>query len=166
MRTVIVEELTREAFAPFGWYADMINPDTTKIGAKPIEFFRDMLQEDMGSGPIVSFSTCRVEKRDLVIDVSEYHSSTGEGCMALDNDIYFHVAPATPVDERCPLDEIRVFRAPKGMMVVVRPGVWHHAPFTVNDDPASALIVLPERTYANDCIVEELSGDDQIKIEV
>jgi hypothetical protein len=34
---------------------------------------------------------------------------------------------------------------------------------TVNDSPANALIVLPERTYANDCEVIELGAD---KVEI
>jgi ureidoglycolate lyase len=36
---------------------------------------------------------------------------------------------------------------------------------TVNDKPANVLIVLPERTYANDCAVVELAEADRIKIE-
>jgi ureidoglycolate lyase len=39
-----------------------------------------------------------------------------------------------------------------------------NAPFTVGDDPANVLIVLPERTYANDCVVVELDPDDQIQV--
>ncbi|HEY66300.1 MAG TPA: DUF4867 family protein [Caldilineae bacterium] len=165
MRTVKVSELSLESFSPFGFYANLINPDQEKIGAPPIEFFRDMIQQDLGGAPVVSFSVCRVEPRDLVIDVTEYHTATGEGILPLDNDVLIHVGPATPPDE-IPLDKIKVFRVPQGTMVVLRPGVWHHAPFTINDAPANVLIVLPERTYANDCEVFELTGDDRIKIEL
>jgi hypothetical protein len=34
----------------------------------------------------------------------------------------------------------------------------------VNGDPANVLIVLPERTYANDCIVVVHEPEDQIQI--
>jgi ureidoglycolate lyase len=162
---VQVRELSTDAFLPYGFYADLIDPDRTKIGAAPIEFYRDMVQQDLGGASIVSFSTCRVEKRDPVIDVTEYHSSTGEGTLPLDNDVLIHVAPASPVGAGVPMDQIEVFRVPKGTMVVLRPGVWHHAPITVNDDPANVLIALPERTYANDCEVVEL-GEDKIRVEV
>jgi ureidoglycolate lyase len=165
MRTVKVEELSVEAFQPFGAYGALIDPTTEKLGAPPIEFFRDMVSLDLGGAAIASLSTCRVEKRDLVIDVTEYHSRTGEGCLALDNDVLMHVGPATPNDAPVPLEKIRVFRVPKGTVVVLRPGVWHHAPFTVNDDPANVLIVLPERTYANDCVVIELDEADRLRIE-
>jgi len=166
MRTVKVEDLSVEEFLPFGFYANLIDPEAEKIGAAPIEFFRDMVQQDLGGASIASFSTCRVEKRDPTIDVAECHSLSGEGILPLDNDVLIHVGPATPPDSGVPLDKIRVFRVPKGTMVVLRPGTWHHAPFTVNDDPANVLIVLPERTYANDCEVLELEEADKIRIEM
>ena len=163
MRSVGVEELFAEAFGQFGQFARMVDPETERIGAAPIEFFRDMAQQTL-TGPMVSFSTCRVEKRDLVIDVTEYHSSTGEVTLPLDNDVLIHVGPATPPQADVPLDKFRVFRIPKGTLVSLRPGVWHHAPFTVNDEPANVLIALPERAYANDCTVVELKPDSQIAI--
>jgi ureidoglycolate lyase len=165
MRTTKIEELSVEEFLPFGFYAHHIDPDTEKMGAAPIEFFRDMVQLNLGGVSIASFSTCRVEKRDLVIDVTEYHTGTGEGILPLDNDILIHVGPATPADSDVPLDKIRVFRVPQGTMVALRPGVWHHAPFTANDEPANVLIVLPERTYANDCRVISLDEADQIRVQ-
>jgi ureidoglycolate lyase len=165
MRTVQVRELSVDAFLPFGFYANLVDPDSEVIGTVPIEFYRDMVQQDLGGTSMASFSTCRVEKRELTIDVTEYHSATGEGILPLDNDVLIHVAPASPVGTDVPLEKIQVFRVPKGTMVVLRPGVWHHAPFTVNDDPANVLIVLPERTYANDCGVVVL-GEDKVKIEM
>jgi ureidoglycolate lyase len=165
MRSVKVEELSAGEFVQYGSFAGLIDPTTEKIGAPPVEFYRDAVQQDLGSATTVSFSTCRVEKRDMVVDVSEYHTSTGEGILPLDNDVLIHVGPATPNGAPVPLDKIRVFRVPRGTMVTLKPGVWHHAPITVNDDPANVLIVLPERTYANDCTVVELSGDDRIRVE-
>jgi ureidoglycolate lyase len=166
MRTVKVEELSAEKFLPFGFYASLINPDAERLGAPPIEFFRDMAQQDLGTASIASFSTCKVEKRAPVIDVTEYHSTTGETILPLDNDILIHVGPATAPGAGVPLDKIRAFRVPRGTVIVLRPGVWHHAPFTVNDDPANVLIVLPERTYANDCKVFALEEADRIAVEM
>lgn len=165
MRKVKVEELTVEKFAPFGSYANLINPDTEKLGAPPIEFFRDMALQDCGNCGLPAFSTCRVEKRPFIIDISEYHNHTGEATLPLDNDILIHVGPATPADD-IPVDKFKVFRIPKGTVAILRPGVWHHAPFTVDENPANVLIVLPERTYANDCIACPLEEKDQIEIEM
>ncbi|MEI6972711.1 MAG: ureidoglycolate lyase [bacterium] len=165
MRTVKVRELTVEGFLPFGTFATMVNPSATRIGAKPVEFFRDMVQQGLGADGAASFSTCRVEKRALVVDVTEYHTAASEGILPLDNDVLIHVAPATPPDGRVPVESMAVFRVPKGTMVVIRPGVWHHAPFTVNERPANVLIVLPERAYANDCHVYQLKGKDRVTIQ-
>jgi len=166
MRSVAMEELSAEKFLPFGSYARLIDPNTERIGSSPIEFFRDMLQQSLGCAADPSFSACRVAKRDLVIDVTEYHNFTGEGILPLDNDVLIHVGPATPPDSSPPLDKIKVFRVPRGTMVALRPGVWHHAPFTINDSPANVLIVLPERTYANDCVTIEIPEADRIAIEI
>lgn len=165
MRKTGVRTLSAEAFLPYGRFANLVNPDAERIGTPPIEFFRDMVQQELGAAGSASFSTCRVEKRDPVIDVSEYHSHVAEGILPLDNDILIHVAPATACDGVVPVERIVVFRVPLGTLVVLRPGVWHHAPFTANDRPANVLIVLPERTYANDCHVHQLGEDDRVRIE-
>ena len=119
---------------------------------------------DIGNASKVCLSTCRVLKRPPVVDVTEFHTSCGEGMLALDGDALIHVAPASAGAEP-PLDDIEIFRVPQGMAVAVRPGVWHHAPFAYNTDCLNMLIVLPERTYANDCVVVELGKEDQIAIE-
>lgn len=164
MRKVKGRDLSVEEFLPYGRYANLIDPSCEKLGTPPVEFFRDMVQQELGAASSASFSTCRVEKREMVVDVTEYHTSTAEGILPLDNDILIHVAPATPRDGNVPVDKIVVFRVPKGTMVVLRPGVWHHAPFSVNDAPANVLIVLPERTYANDCEVFELKEKDRVHV--
>lgn len=142
-----------EGFAPFGSYAQMINPSATKFGAPPIEFFRDMVQLELGQGA-PSFSVCRVEPRPLLIDITEYHSHTGEGILPLDADVLLHFATAT--GNGVVPEAFRVFRVPCGTFVAIRPGVWHHAPFALAERAANVLIVLPERTYANDCVVLRL----------
>lgn len=164
MSSVRIEELTLEAFKPFGTFATMINPDAECIGKNPVKFYRDMVPLAI-SHPrsLPSFSVCRVEKRPLVIDVTEMHTYTAEGNLPLDADALIHVAPATP-NGVVPTDKIRVFRVPQGTFVTMNPGVWHHAPFPYKADVVNMLIVLPERTYANDCLVVELKKGDHIKI--
>ena len=163
-RIVKVKELTRENFAKYGDYVDLLAPNGVKIGNEPIEFYRDMIQMHLGDGSVLpSFSICKVDNRPAVIDVTEYHSYAMEGNIPLDGDTYMHFAKATPTSEP-PLDDFEVFRIPKGTLVVAKPGVWHHAPFAVDTAPVHTLVILPERTYANDCIVVELKKKDQIKI--
>ena len=164
MKKVQVQQLSVEAFLPYGTYARHIDPQAVKMGQPPVEFFRDMVQLNLGGHSIASLSTCRVEKRDLVIGFSENHSSSGEGILPLDNDILIHVAPATPPRMGVPVDDVKVFYVPKGTAVCLRPGTWHGAPFTANDDPANVLIVLPERAYANDFAAARHEPEDQIQI--
>jgi len=162
MKTVKVQELSLEKFNRYGVFANMLDPDTDKLGASPIEFYRDMLQLDVGQAQ-PSFSVCRVEKRNLVIDLSEYHNTTCEGLLPLDEAVYIHVAPANGGD-KVPVEQIEVFKVPQGTFVALRRGVWHHAPFTVGNKAANVLVVLPERAYAVDCIVREIAAGDRIKI--
>jgi len=164
MRKALVKELSLEGFGKYGSYANMINPGGEKIGAEPIEFFRDMVGLKLGCRTIASFSACRVCKRPLVVDVTEYHDGTAEGVLPLDADVLIHVGPATAGGD-VPVDKIEVFRVPKGTFVALNPGVWHHAPFAYDTEVANVLIVLPERTYNIDCKVTELAEADRVQIE-
>lgn len=165
MRSVTIEELSPEAFQAFGRYGSMTDPKGEVFGQSPVQFFRDMVPLAIAhprSQP--SFSVCRVERRPLIIDIAEIHNHTAEGCLPLDADALVHVAPATP-NGVCPLDRFRVFRIPRGTFFTLNAGVWHHAPFVYGEAPAlNMLVVLPERTYANDCVVVDFAENDRIAI--
>ncbi|MHC4983777.1 MAG: ureidoglycolate lyase [Planctomycetota bacterium] len=163
MAKLRVKELTLESFSKYGAFARMIDPDWPKIGQSPIEFHRDMVPLYLHQAATPMFSICRVAKRPPVIDVTEYHSRTGEGILPLDADVAIHVGIATP-DGEVPLDKMEVFRVPKGTFVAIRPGVWHHAPFVCEGETANVLIVLPERTYTNDCTVVEIPQPNRLEI--
>ena len=102
-REINVEKLTLEAYKPFGTFSNLINPSDEKLGAPPVEFFRDQLQIDVTPNQNWSYSCCRVEKRPFVIDILEYHSHCGEVVLPLDNDILLQVAPATANGDELPL---------------------------------------------------------------
>jgi ureidoglycolate lyase len=163
MNTVSVQPLTAEAFQPFGSFANVLNPGAERFGKPPVEFYRDIIQQDVGA-ETASFSICRVEARPLVIAAAEYHNRCCEGILPIDNDVLIHVGPATPPSAPLPVDRLKVFRVPRGTLVVLRPGVWHLAPYTTNDEPANVLVVLPERTYANDCVVSRLDESQHLEI--
>ncbi|MHC4867806.1 MAG: hypothetical protein ACYTEX_27360 [Planctomycetota bacterium] len=46
MRKETIQELSLEGFGKYGAFGNMINPKTEKLGAEPIEFFRDMVRLD------------------------------------------------------------------------------------------------------------------------
>jgi len=163
-REVGVEELTLASFAPFGTFADMSRPTGNVFGQPPVRFFPDMLRLDTG-GKSPTFSVCLVESRPPIVTISEYHTSTGEGIFAWDAPIDIHVAEPTG-GAVVPWKRIRIFHVPKGTLVVLHPGVWHHTPFLASPATisASVLIILPERTYRNDCVPIDLPPSEQVKL--
>lgn len=166
MKKVKIQQLSRENFHKFGTYSMLIDPlDAQATGPKdaPIAFFRDMLQQDLG-GAVPSFSTCRMQYRPMVVADAEYHNYTCEVSMPLDQDAVVWCAPAGASDD-CPIDEVEAFLVPKGCMLMLRPGVWHHAAFAVEDRPLNVMIVLPERAYATDCCCISLAENQQFELE-
>ena len=163
MKEIVYNALSTEGFAKFGQYANMIDPKGPKMGKEPIEFYRDIAQSGLGSASVASLSVCRVLKRPFVIDVSEYHDQCCETVLPLDGDILLHVAPASP-EKEFPFDQAEVFKVPRGTLVVLRPGVWHHAPLAFGSDCVNCLIMLPERTYMNDCKVYAFPENRRMKI--
>lgn len=164
MKKLKINELVYTNFKSFGVFEEMINPKTEKIcGAENIEFYRDMILLRLGQGNSASFSVCRVSKSEPVVKIIEYHSYTEESIFPVDGDIAVLVGPAMPRD-KIPADKFEVFRIPCGTMVILKSGVWHSGPFVLNTDIVNILVTLPERTYANDCIVEKLNTENQIRI--
>lgn len=157
-----VKKLDREAFRPYGDYVELLRPDSF-YGDAPTMFTPDMLQLPLAQHDLASFSICRVAPRANVVEISEYHSAAWEGNIPLDGDIVVHVAPANR--SQIEADKFEAFLIPKGTMVTFKPGVWHFAPYAVNG-PVSTLVVLPERTYANDCVVVKHTEEQKLEIEM
>jgi len=164
MKKITAEKLTLSNFRAFGNFISTLSPEGPKIGEEPIEFYRDMLQIRLGQSNAVSVSVCRVKKREPLVDCVEYHSKTSEGFMPLDGDVLMCVFPATPVGE-LDIKNAKAFILPKGTLVNLNAGVWHYAPFPIQDDYVNVLVMLPERTYANDCKVATLDKDELLFIE-
>jgi len=168
MRALEYRRLSPEAFAVYGTYAAMEDPEANgrpaaRIGHPPVEFFRDLVQSSIGQDTTVSFGVCRVGPRPPVIDASEYHDGSCEALIPLDGDVLVHVAPAVPGD-RFPTELAEVFLVPRGTLIVLRPGVWHHGPFVLGSERVSCLVALPERLYARDCRSIIVPEEDRIRI--
>jgi len=102
-------------------------------------------------------------KRENVVNIGEYHNYCNETVLPIDGDVIIFVAPAVPGSD-FPTDQVEAFKVPQGTLVTVRPGVWHHAPFSIDGNLVNCIVILPERTYENDCVVVELTPDKQVKI--
>lgn len=158
MRQVKAKPLTKETFEKFGEYYNMLEPDGHNLGL----FYHDKLTFHTSGDMRMGFSSL-VSKRpeNLVIDVVEYHNSTCEGVMPLDDDVLLHVAPAS--NENCS-ELTEVFVVPKGCFVRLNPGVFHKAALPINKEEVHVLIALPERIYFNDCHIVNYNEDEKFEI--
>lgn len=157
MRQVKVEALTHEVFAPFGQFYPMAAPQGYALCGELHQFFPDRLTAD--SNHRVGYSPIWVkEPEKMIITQQEYHTTTWEMILPLNDDMVLHVAPAsagTPVTHLA-----KAFLVPKNTIVAI----WHLAPLPANADELAAMIILPECTYANDCTVVDLKPEEQFEV--
>ena len=152
------QPLSREAFAKYGTYNNILEPGAWPVQGDDVgnvQFFRDMVVADIGQSHSPAFSNTRVKKRPLEIQFVEKHDRTCEGMLVIDHDCVMHLGFATPPGEFPKPQDLEVFLVPKGTFVCIRPGVWHDAPYVIEGQEANTLIMLPECTYVNDCVVYE-----------
>lgn len=153
-----VQPLSREAFAKYGTYNNLLEPGDWPMQGDDVgnvKFFRDVIVSDIGMSHSPAFSNTKVKRRPLEIQFIEKHDRTCEGMLVIDHDCVMHLGFATAPGEYPAPEELEAFLVPKGYFVNIRPGVWHDAPFVIEGDEANTLIMLPECTYVNDCVVYE-----------
>lgn len=158
MKTIKAVPITVENFKPYGDFTDLLNPEGYSLG----DFYQDRLLMHTAGNMQVAFSPLIVRKPEkMIVSQAEYHNTTQECVLCLDDDVVVHVAPAgkEPVPE---LTE--AFLVPQGTMVCLKTGTWHLSAIPVHKDVAHVLIVLPERIYNNDCIVVDYPEDQQVEI--
>ena len=161
MRQVKIEPLTVEAFAPFGAFYQMDKPEGYALCGEIHQFFPDRLVAD--SNHRVGYSPILVKKPEkMIITQQEYHTTTWEMILPLDDDMILHCAPAsagTPVTHLA-----KAFLVPKNTLIKMNAAIWHLAPLPASRDQLTAMIILPECTYANDCTVVDLKPEEQFEI--
>ncbi|MBO5412484.1 MAG: ureidoglycolate lyase [Clostridia bacterium] len=164
MRVIKPQPLSKKAFAPYGEYYSMQKPDGYALQGEIHRFFPDRVLANMTNGN-VGFSTILVKKPEqMLIKQAEYHTTTCELIMPLNDDMIIHVAQPSagkPIPE-----ETRAFIVPKHTLVKMNACIWHLAPLPKTKDELAALIVLPECTYINDCKVVDLQPEEQFVIEL
>ena len=163
MKTVKVQPLTAEAFAPFGQFYTMSEPQGYALCGEIHQFFPDRLTAD--SNHRVGYSPIVVKKPEkMVITQQEYHTTTWEMILPMDDEMILDVSPAsagTPVT-----DLAKAFLVPKHTLVKMNAAIWHLAPLPASREQLTAMIILPECTYANDCTVVDLKPEEQFEIVV
>jgi len=161
MRTIKAEPITNENFAPFGQFYTMTEPKGYALCGELHQFFPDRVNAD--SNHRIGYSPIIVKKPEkMIITQQEYHTTTWEMIMPLDDDMILHCAPASAgaiVNEHA-----KAFIVPKNTLIKMNAAIWHLAPLPANNESLTAMIILPECTYANDCTVVDLKPEEQFEI--
>jgi ureidoglycolate lyase len=126
-RTLEVEPLTREAFAPFGEVieaSDAVRHFT--INAGNTERYHDLARIEPGPEGRVIVSIFRGQPRALPFTVTmmERHPLASQAFVPLSGRPYLVVV--APAGEAPTVDTLRVFLARGEQGVNYAPGVWHH----------------------------------------
>lgn len=162
MKIIKAQALTHEDFAPFGQFYTMDKPQGLGLSGEIHTFYPDRIVAD--SNHRVGYSCITVRKPEkMLITQQEYHTTTWEMIMPMNDDMILHVAPASagkPVT-----DLAKAFVVPKNTIVKMNAAIWHLAPLPATKDELCAVIILPECTYMNDCTVVDLKEDEQFVIE-
>ncbi|MDD4378054.1 MAG: ureidoglycolate lyase [Eubacteriales bacterium] len=163
MKTINAQKITKENFLDFGSWFDISSCQGVSLNGEIHRFFPDRINIAGGSTSPIAFSGIEVKKADsMIIKAMEYHNYTPECILPLNDDAIIHVSPAT-AGLPC-IEETKAFIVPKGTMVKINTGVWHLCPLPVSKEKVNALIILPERTYMNDCVVVNLDEKDWVQI--
>lgn len=97
MREVKAVKINAADFAPYGTFCSMTEPEGYPLEGEIHKFYPDRI-----SGTCVgtmAFSPIEVRKDERIVKMAEYHTTTWEGIVALDDDMLIHVAPA-PAEHR------------------------------------------------------------------
>jgi len=160
MRKIKAQPLTGDAFRPYGQFASITVPEGSNLGG----FYNDQICMPVNGNWPMGVSSLIQEKPDrMVVTKAEYHDTTGETMVMMDDDMVLHVAPATntPVPEKT-----EAFLVPQGTAVYLKTGVWHCGAFPVHKQKAHMLILLPERIYNTDCKLVEYAPEQFVEIEL
>lgn len=163
MLEIKVEKITNENFAPFGRFYNMSEPGGYALQGEIHRFFPDRLTA--GASCNLAFSPIMVKKPErMIITQQEYHLTTWEMILPLNDDMIIHCAPASA--GKSVNEFAKAFIVPKNTLVLINAAIWHLAPLPVSKDELNAMIILPECIYAKDCTVVDLAPDQYFEIKL
>ena len=135
VRTVVAEQLTLEAFEPFG---DVIGPDGRErlpinLYGGTIDAFNIPVQADEPFEWLVN----RMRYRGLRIHNLEYHGGLSQAFLPMDGAPFIQVvaaADATLENDVPAAEEVRAFIVPGNRGVQIDVNVWHEPPFPIQSE--------------------------------
>jgi ureidoglycolate hydrolase len=153
------EELTAEAFRPFGRVIDA--PERTPDAVDdPWRWWADTAVFDPAAGRY-AVGYLEVSNGRTGFDWAERHLASEELVIPVRGELLLYAGPADQGDEPA-RERFRVFRVHPGQAALLGKGVWHGAPLAAGGE-ATALVLLLERTGATDT---EIARFDEVPVEV
>ena len=154
-----VDQLTDEAFAPFGRVIVRPARESDAKGDPWRWWAETAVLEPNDRGYAVGY--LEVEPGRSGFDWAERHLRSEELVIPVRGELLLYVGPPDQADQPA-RERFRVFRVTPGQAVVLGKGVWHGAPLAA-DGPATALVLLLERTGREDT---DLAAFDEVPVEV
>jgi ureidoglycolate hydrolase len=148
-----VEPLGPEAFAPYGRVIARPERDEDAHGPGWRWWAETALLS--GDGRPMGIGYLDLVPGERRFDWAERHMRTQEAILATSADLLVYVGPPEHPEDpgRLPaVERFRVFRVPAGGGVVMDRGVWHGAPFVV-EDAGPAIVLILEGTGRTDVTV-------------
>jgi ureidoglycolate lyase len=141
MKTLTLEPMTREAFAPFGDVIELEGARHFPINAGTTERFHDLANVDIGfdtgGRPLINVFRGQPRAQPVVISMMERHPLGSQAFVPLSDVRYLVVvAPTGELDE----SRMRAFYAQGWQGVNYARGVWHH-PLIVLDAAGDFIVV-------------------------
>jgi ureidoglycolate lyase len=129
VRHLLVEDLTPENFAPFGWVLGKpypTNPAATAYSHPGSDFWHEHVF-DAGSGGETEVVWVNYRDTSLVVRKLEAHWLTQQAIVPLTGAAVIHVVcPGRADDPALPdLDRLKAFPITPGQGICMRPGCWH-----------------------------------------
>ena len=120
---MIIEPLTKQAFAPYGEVVEMDGGEQRTINQGFAMRFHDLAKIEVGSGEaIISIFTALPRPQPIAIKLMERHPLGSQLFYPIQNEDWFVLVCENPHDEK----SYRAFRASGSQGVNYRPNTWHH----------------------------------------
>ncbi|RUS44968.1 ureidoglycolate lyase [Cohnella sp. AR92] len=129
-----IEELTPEAFAPYGKVIDLPDSAPSKSGdGWDCWSYVQMLDANVPVG----FGLVVTRRREPIVDSMERHVSREELLLTFDREIIQPVARCADIDdpdERPDPTTVKCFKIKPGQAIVIGRGVWHSPAYAAAED--------------------------------
>lgn len=149
---VKIEAITRESFKQFGQVIEMPVKTEPTIAVPTVKFWKQ--QAFFSFDGDAEVGVLNVKKMEMVFDDLENHFNSPTGLICLSGDWAVGVAP--PSDDAPKAAEMKAFRVKKNQLVVLADKCWHTAPYAVDQDESTMLVICRKDFLDNDTVYKKI----------